>query len=166
MAQFQYTYIHQWSLYEKCVVLILKLYEISENIKASASLQRLRRDIFPKLILSRNVYTQNVCNTVHVRHCYPEVLQSLFWTIWKVLTSFFNPSFNQFLAHLLTLSSIPLPSILLFISLMRDRLISAISPSVALLMQWLSRGRTITIRWQWQRSSVRGQMYAGVLDAQ
>lgn len=78
VAQFQYTYRHQCSLYEKCVVLILKLCEISKNIKAPASLQSLTRDIFPELILSRIVYTQNVRNTVHKRHCYPEVHQSLF----------------------------------------------------------------------------------------
>lgn len=44
------------------------LYEISESIKAPASLQSLTRDIFPELVLSGSVYTQNVCNTVHVRH--------------------------------------------------------------------------------------------------
>ena len=91
--------------------------------------------------------------TLFMWDTYPEVLQNLFWTIWKVLTSFFNLAFKQFLTHLFTLSSIPLPDILLFISLMRGRLISIISYSVALLTQSLSRGRTIII--QWQRSSFK-----------
>lgn len=80
----------------------------------------------------------------------------------KVLTYFFTHCFKQFLTHLLTHSSIPLPRALLFIPLMRGRLISIISPSTALLMHGFFRGRTVTLWWQWQRSSGRWHGCSGL----
>lgn len=59
----------------KCVVLILKLSEISKSIKAPAS-----HETSPELILSSSVCTRSVRDTAHLRHHYPKVLQSLFQT--------------------------------------------------------------------------------------
>lgn len=61
----------------KCVVLILKLPAISKNIKAPA------QNMSPELILSSSVHTRSVRDSVHFRHHYPKVLQSLFQTIRK-----------------------------------------------------------------------------------
>lgn len=140
----------------KCVALILKLSEISKS-------PCLTQNTSPELILSSSAYTQSVRDTgVRFRLHYPKILQSLSQTIWeKILTSFFNLSCNQFLAHLLTTPHWSL-SPLLFIPLTRSRLISIISPSSALLMHSLSRGTTVTLWWQWQKSSVRGHWCSGL----
>lgn len=45
---------------------------------------------------------------------------------------------------------------------MRGRLISITSPSTALLMHCLSRVGTVTLRWQWQSSSVRWHWCSGL----
>lgn len=136
----------------KCVVLILKLSEISKSIKAPASHETSPLSSFYRAVFVLGVYvTPLTWDTIIQKSskAYSKLTE-------KSITSFFDPSFNLFLTHLLSPSSIPLPGTLLFLPLMRGRLISVVSPSVALLLPCLSRGRTVTLWWQWQRSSIRG----------